>query len=1745
MEPAAVLAVVVKAQGITATNAQLQSVQANLEKTDAAGIAMGKSMQKSGAVMQKAGKAMTKWVTLPILAVGAASATMALNFNRDMSLIRTQAGATAKETSYFKKEILALGGAVKFGPDLLSQALFRVRSAGFKGAEGMRVLREGVNLATVGNSDLEMTTKALTGAAKSLDIHGSKSFRHLAAEMNAAVGTGDMRMEELQSALSTGVLPVFVAAGMTFRDYASALTVMTDRNVPAQMASTRLRTAITMLVPHTEKAEEALAGVGIESEKLATIMRHKGLPQAIAYLAEHLDKFSENKQNRIMIEAFGGAKSSATIEMLVENYKELFLKQKLVGEGIHKYNKEIQVAEHNPLVELQKAWSGLQTDLVRIGEVLTPIIVPAFLKIANAVGSVVGSFSHLSSGSQHAIVYIALLAAAAGPLLRLWGWMTVKTGELIVWLERNNAALGTNAATATEAAAANSELAASLMSVAGAQQELLIANSSGAVTGSVPIAAAATGAETSAASAGMASRFAGGFAAMLPAAFAAVGIGNIISSAVSGDTHGVIFKSGGAIAGAIAGGIAGGLPGALIGAGIGSILGGVIGKMFGGKSLTHMQETMRKQAQHATDVLKNQHKAVAKLHNAEGNLSNAEKRHSQTTEHMRQAHHKLNEVIHKFGPASRQARQAMHELTILEHKNAMSAHGVEHAHRLSGRQLKLYQHETMESVHAEKARLPSIQAVIHHLNKKIKKEEDAGHKGHHYWQLMHRVTQKEEEEGKIRTKIQHLIAEAAQVSGKKFAKALREISSEQANLGKHFHGIQIGARHVKESMEQFATKGALANKHFIASTAAAKIAFHGDAVKISDTTGIAVHTIETRLAHALEKMGVAAVGFHVKNTGKEHHGGKHQTGGPITVPGNTAGDKVHLSAMVEPHEVIHVLNSRASKDMKKLGALERLNQMTPRHRFAEGGAMGGTAAAMREAVRINKQHFPYVWGGGHGSFSGPYDCSGAVSAVLHAGGWLNSPMVSGELASFGKPGPGPITVYANAEHAFMSIMGKPFGTSGSNPGGGAGFFPKSVFDAERIGGDAAGPFAVRHPVGAGTLARAIRGVEVTGPPGTWTTLGNDAAKASTLAANKYLQKHAPGGKWGGGNAALESLGKGSLNPLKWAQIMLGVGFPAVARVIAEGLGVLQAESNFDPSNIAQGPSGHIGAWAESPAFGSTKARLDPVQSTRAALRVGWSPTHSFWPAWGRWETGETGGAGPTRAPQFMKTAERAIQMTHGGRGASFASASKKKDEPSVISSSMKGILHGLHKGKHLPKFRGKLKRLGRRINSFGLSDKQMKRLEHLQDLTQKVQRVEEAADNASALNLTDEEGNITQGLFQGKTEGAWRQAQLAALLRLRGAVVSEYKTDAPQLPFIKKLEKEAHARLRVIRKAIREAEQEKRILEKQIKAIEKAESSKKHELEKEIKELEHAIEEARRNVPPSDKKHKGAHEAAENRINEMERIKEAKKKVLEHSGADSTKEIRELHKKISNIEGAQKGRGRVEKALTGTIIPDLDAKKESVAQLLQGMLGEAGEVEGRGKHISFTGLKAIQGAGVGLGKIGNPPPLGTVGGEIFTVENRLREIQEELKKTHETTPTSEAAEDEVAKQEAEEWKKRFIVSQYQYKVLSEYPSVQSLAYPFAGAFAKGGVLMAEVGEKGREVIAAPQGSRVVSRREVDSALRGGGHPTHLNFEEINFHEADQKVTGRVNGSDFEAEVKTVNRKAGRKAANPSPGSRRR
>jgi hypothetical protein len=101
--------------------------------------------------------------------------------------------------------------------------------------------------------------------------------------------------------------------------------------------------------------------------------------------------------------------------------------------------------------------------------------------------------------------------------------------------------------------------------------------------------------------------------------------------------------------------------------------------------------------------------------------------------------------------------------------------------------------------------------------------------------------------------------------------------------------------------------------------------------------------------------------------------------------------------------------------------------------LASGLAAAGMALppAVREMVGAGNRLYgtAYLYGGGHGTsldaLQAAYDCSSAVSYLLHGGGLLGSGALdSTELESYGAPGPGRyVTIYANAAHAFIYVGG--------------------------------------------------------------------------------------------------------------------------------------------------------------------------------------------------------------------------------------------------------------------------------------------------------------------------------------------------------------------------------------------------------------------------------------------------------------------------------------------------------------------------------------------------------------------------------------------------------------------------------------------------------------------------------------------------------------------------------------------------
>jgi cell wall-associated NlpC family hydrolase len=147
-------------------------------------------------------------------------------------------------------------------------------------------------------------------------------------------------------------------------------------------------------------------------------------------------------------------------------------------------------------------------------------------------------------------------------------------------------------------------------------------------------------------------------------------------------------------------------------------------------------------------------------------------------------------------------------------------------------------------------------------------------------------------------------------------------------------------------------------------------------------------------------------------------------------------------------QVVPYVSAQASGELKSVtgGAVAGTTSSTKPELLVPGHTarlIGGLAAApMSAPFAIQKiiwagnqiVGLPYIWGGGHASFSSPgYDCSGTVSFALHGGHLLSTPEDSSEFMGFGSHGVGTwVTIFTNAGHAYMTVAGLRLDTSSAD-----------------------------------------------------------------------------------------------------------------------------------------------------------------------------------------------------------------------------------------------------------------------------------------------------------------------------------------------------------------------------------------------------------------------------------------------------------------------------------------------------------------------------------------------------------------------------------------------------------------------------------------------------------------------------------------------------------------------------------------
>ena len=222
---------------------------------------MGSKLQSVGRGLTSVGSAMTKYVTLPLAALGAGAVATAGKFESAMSEVKAISGATGRDFQLLSNRAKEMGAKTKFSASESAAALKYMAMAGWDTKKMYDALPGVMNLAAASGEELAAVSDIVTDAMTAFGMKADQAghFADVLAQASSKSNTNVGLMGETFKY----VAPVAGALGYSCEDTALAIGLMANAGIKGSQAGTALRSTISRLAKPTGEVKEAMKDLGI------------------------------------------------------------------------------------------------------------------------------------------------------------------------------------------------------------------------------------------------------------------------------------------------------------------------------------------------------------------------------------------------------------------------------------------------------------------------------------------------------------------------------------------------------------------------------------------------------------------------------------------------------------------------------------------------------------------------------------------------------------------------------------------------------------------------------------------------------------------------------------------------------------------------------------------------------------------------------------------------------------------------------------------------------------------------------------------------------------------------------------------------------------------------------------------------------------------------------------------------------------------------------------------------------------------------------------------------------------------------------------------------------------------------------------------------------------------------------------------------------------------------------------------
>lgn len=265
---------------MTAAAADTDRFGASVTAADAKTNAFAKTAKTTeGSLLSMSKAAMGAFGGIAFLTAAGAAIKGAGDFQSQITLLSTAAGELPKNLGMVAAGIRKISDETGVSAHNLAEGMYLIEKAGYRGADGLNLLKMAAEGARAENVDMATMTNALTSIMTSYHLK-AKDATVATNELVAASGAAKTTMPEFAGSLAT-VLPIASAAHISFAQVGGAIATLTQHGTSAQEATQELANTIRSLQNPSLVAQKEMQQLGLSVNDVSTGLGKRGLSGTI------------------------------------------------------------------------------------------------------------------------------------------------------------------------------------------------------------------------------------------------------------------------------------------------------------------------------------------------------------------------------------------------------------------------------------------------------------------------------------------------------------------------------------------------------------------------------------------------------------------------------------------------------------------------------------------------------------------------------------------------------------------------------------------------------------------------------------------------------------------------------------------------------------------------------------------------------------------------------------------------------------------------------------------------------------------------------------------------------------------------------------------------------------------------------------------------------------------------------------------------------------------------------------------------------------------------------------------------------------------------------------------------------------------------------------------------------------------------------------------------------------------------